>query len=182
MDSIPDTGNNRSTAPPATAQPPQPPRRNHPGLLVALVGVLVVALGFGARWFLGRNDQQITTPPRPPHGRSVPGTQQDHESNPRQEAQHVPTDTEEHRRSDSRFPEIIREVRGQAGVFRKGRRSLDAGHVQTPLGLRRFLLHSRRRNPGIARHPSIRRSDLRQLLSGPPDASAANTTRRWSPR
>ena len=82
MDSIPDTGNNRSTAPPATAQPPQPPRRNHPGLLVALVGVLVVALGFGARWFFGRNDQQTTAPPRPPHGRSVPGTQQDHGSSP----------------------------------------------------------------------------------------------------
>ena len=42
--------------------PPQPPRKNHSGLLVALVGILVIALGIGVWWFLGRNDQQTTTP------------------------------------------------------------------------------------------------------------------------
>ena len=46
--------------------PPQPPKKNLNVLLIALTGVLVVALAFGAWWFLGRNDQQAANPSAPP--------------------------------------------------------------------------------------------------------------------
>ena len=42
--------------------PQQPPKKNRTGLIVALVGVLVIALAFGAWWFLGRNNQQTADP------------------------------------------------------------------------------------------------------------------------
>ena len=42
--------------------PQQPPKKNRTGLIVALVGVLVIALAFGAWWFLGRDNQQTADP------------------------------------------------------------------------------------------------------------------------
>lgn len=42
--------------------PQQPPKKNHTSLIVALVGVLVIALAFGAWWFLGRDNQQTADP------------------------------------------------------------------------------------------------------------------------
>ena len=42
--------------------PPQPPKKSNTGLVIALVGILVVVLAFGAWWFLGRNDQQAADP------------------------------------------------------------------------------------------------------------------------
>ena len=42
--------------------PPQPPGKNNTVLIVALVAVLVATLGFGAWWFLGRDNQQNATP------------------------------------------------------------------------------------------------------------------------
>ena len=46
--------------------PPQPPKKNLNVLLIALTGILVVALAFGAWWFLGRNDQQAANPSATP--------------------------------------------------------------------------------------------------------------------
>ena len=46
--------------------PPQPPKKNLKVLLIALTGILVVALAFGAWWFLGRNDQQAANPSATP--------------------------------------------------------------------------------------------------------------------
>ena len=42
--------------------PPQPPGKSNTGLIVALVAILVATLGFGAWWFLGRDNQQNATP------------------------------------------------------------------------------------------------------------------------
>ena len=42
--------------------PQQPPKKNRTSLIVALVGVLVIALAFGAWWFLGRDNQQTADP------------------------------------------------------------------------------------------------------------------------
>ena len=46
--------------------PPQPPKKNLKVLLIALTGILVVALAFGAWWFLGRDDPQAATPSATP--------------------------------------------------------------------------------------------------------------------
>ena len=46
--------------------PSQPPKKNLNVLLIALTGILVVALAFGAWWFLGRNDQQAANPSATP--------------------------------------------------------------------------------------------------------------------
>ena len=42
--------------------PPQPPGKSNTVLIVALVAILVATLGFGAWWFLGRDNQQNATP------------------------------------------------------------------------------------------------------------------------
>ena len=47
---------------PGYVTPPQPSRNSNTVLIVALVAVLVATLGFGAWWFLGRDNQQNATP------------------------------------------------------------------------------------------------------------------------
>ena len=73
--------------------PPQPPKKNLNVLLIALTGILVVALAFGAWWFLGRNDQQAANPSTTQASSQAPNsTAPSHDKTPKPSSKNSETD------------------------------------------------------------------------------------------